>query len=321
MSKNQQSLLTRRHIRTKVMQLLFANSEGEQANLVAVKSLLKESMLGVYDFYLLQLALFVGIHKKASRQLQFYEQKHILQDQERMMCENLVNNRILNHIVTNEFLEEEMRRRHIDLWKNYPEYIDLVFKAIWTDKEFSSQSCVKKPDFEVDRLQMTALFKNVIAPNEKLHDFFSDHRLTWDVDLPVVNSLLLKRLAKVKDPIAPDYFMVDIFNDHEDEQFAIDLMTKTILNGNAYQEEVSKKTENWDKERIARLDMVLLQMAICEFKEFPQLPIFVTIDEYIELAKEFSTPKSSIFVNGILDKIIKEYMASNELNKIGRGLL
>ncbi|MDA0356906.1 MAG: transcription antitermination factor NusB [Bacteroidetes bacterium] len=321
MSKNQQSLLTRRHIRTKVMQLLFANSEGEQANLVAVKSLLKESMLGVYDFYLLQLALFVGIHKKASRQLQFYEQKHILQDQERMMCENLVNNRILNHIVTNEFLEEEMRRRHIDLWKNYPEYIDLVFKAIWTDKEFSSQSCVKKPDFEADRLQMTALFKNVIAPNEKLHDFFSDHRLTWDVDLPVVNSLLLKRLAKVKDPIAPDYFMVDIFNDHEDEQFAIDLMTKTILNGNAYQEEVSKKTENWDQERIARLDMVLLQMAICEFKEFPQLPVFVTIDEYIELAKEFSTPKSSIFVNGILDKIIKEYMASNELNKIGRGLL
>ena len=321
MSKNQQSLLTRRHIRTKVMQLLFANSEGEQANLVAVKSLLKESMLGVYDFYLLQLALFVGIHKKASRQLQFYEQKHILQDQERMMCENLVNNRILNHIVTNEFLEEEMRRRHIDLWKNYPEYIDLVFKAIWTDKEFSSQSCVKKQDFEVDRLQMTALFKNVIAPNEKLHDFFSDHRLTWDVDLPVVNSLLLKRLAKVKDPIAPDYFMVDIFNDHEDEQFAIDLMTKTILNGNAYQEEVSKKTENWDQERIARLDMVLLQMAICEFKEFPQLPVFVTIDEYIELAKEFSTPKSSIFVNGILDKIIKEYMASNELNKIGRGLL
>ena len=321
MSKNQQSLLTRRLIRTKVMQLLFANNEGEQANLTNVKSSLKDSLLGIYDFYLLQLALFVGIHKKASRQLQYYKHKHVVQDHEFMMCENLVNNRILNHIATNEFLAEEMQRRQIDLWENHPEYVDLVYKAIWTDEEFSSQPCAKKPNFEVDRLQMTELFKNVIAPNEKLHDFFSDHRLTWDIDLPVVNSLLLKRLSKIKDPISPDYFMVDIFNDSEDEQFANDLMTKTILNGIAYQEEVAKKTENWDQERIARLDMILLQMAICEFKEFPQLPVFVTIDEYIELAKEFSTPKSSIFVNGILDKIIKEYMASNELNKIGRGLL
>ncbi len=321
MATNQQSLLTRRHIRTKVMQLLFANSEGEQANLITVKSFLKESMLGVYDFYLLQLALFIGIHKKASRQLQFYEQKHIAQDQERQICENLVKNRVLNHIVSNEFIAAEIERRHIDLWKNHPEYIDLAFKAIWVDEKFSSKAVSPAPDFETDRLQMTALFKEVIAPNEKLHDFLTDHRLTWDVDLPVVNSLLLKRLAKIKEPIAPNYFMVDVFNDPEDEQYAIDLLTKTILNANAYQDEIGQKTENWDQERIARLDMILLQMAVCEFKEFPQLPVLVTIDEYIELAKEFSTPKSSVFINGILDKIIKEYMASNTLNKIGRGLL
>ena len=321
MSINQQSLLTRRHIRTKVMQLLFANSEGEQANVVKAKSLLEDSLAGIYDYYLLQMSLLVAIHKKASRQLQFYEQKHILQEREHKLCEDLVNNQILIHLVKNELVESEMNNKYIDLWKNHPEYVDLAFKSIWTDDFFNESLSSKKMEFEDDRVLVVSLFKNVIAPNEKLHDFLCDHKLTWDVDIPVVNTLFLKRLAKAKLPLAEDYFMVDLFNDSEDEKYAIDLLTKTILNGSAYQEEVAEKTENWDQERIAQLDMILLRMAICEFKEFPQLPFKVTINEYIELAKEFSTPKSSTFINGILDKIVKEYMSSNNLNKIGRGLL
>ena len=98
-------------------------------------------------------------------------------------------------------------------------------------------------------------------------------------------------------------------------------MQKTILNDGEYTSEISKKTPNWDKERIAELDAVLMKMAICEFVKFPSIPVKVTINEYLEIAKEYSTPKSSIFINGILDKISKEFKADGKLNKMGRGLM
>ena len=103
--------------------------------------------------------------------------------------------------------------------------------------------------------------------------------------------------------------------------FGGDLFKKTLLNSSKLQDEVVAKTTNWDKERIAELDGVLLQMAVCEFQKFPSIPVKVTINEYLEIAKEYSTPKSSIFINGILDKIVKEYKANNNLNKTGRGLM
>ena len=112
-----------------------------------------------------------------------------------------------------------------------------------------------------------------------------------------------------------------LFRNTEDRDFAVELMQKTILNDGEYTSEISKKTPNWDKERIAELDAVLMKMAICEFVKFPSIPVKVTINEYLEIAKEYSTPKSSIFINGILDKISKEFKADGKLNKMGRGLM
>ena len=107
----------------------------------------------------------------------------------------------------------------------------------------------------------------------------------------------------------------------EDRDFAVDLFKKTLLNRSKLNEEIAKRTTNWDSERIASLDSILLQMAICEIQKFPSIPTKVTINEYLEVAKEYSTPKSSMFINGILDKIVKEYTAQGTLNKMGRGLM
>jgi N utilization substance protein B len=112
-----------------------------------------------------------------------------------------------------------------------------------------------------------------------------------------------------------------LFKDVEDKEFGVELLRNTVRNIEVYTEEICLKTQNWDKDRIADIDFVLLQMAICEFHEFPSIPTKVSINEYIEIAKEYSTPKSNVFINGVLDKIVKELVENKTLNKIGRGLM
>ncbi|MCL4153025.1 UNVERIFIED_CONTAM: hypothetical protein GTU68_042304 [Idotea baltica] len=148
-----------------------------------------------------------------------------------------------------------------------------------------------------------------------------DNNLTWLDDLPTVNTTILKLLRKVKQTSQNSHFTPKLYKDADDKQFAIDLFRKTLLNRTAINKEIDGKTQNWDSDRIANIDYALLQMAICELKNFASIPVKVTINEYLEIAKEYSTPKSSIFINGILDKLVKEYEADGTLKKVGRGLM
>ena len=146
-----------------------------------------------------------------------------------------------------------------------------------------------------------------------------DFKLTWVDDIPVVNTQILKQLKQFSKEA--DFRIAPLYKDVEDKDFALNLFRKTILNEDKLGKELNNKTPNWDIERIAELDTIILKMAICEFLNFPSIPLKVTINEYLELAKEYSTPKSSIFINGILDNLIKDFQADNRIKKVGRGLL
>src|SRR5690606_3450406 len=176
-------------------------------------------------------------------------------------------------------------------------------------------------DFREDKEFIVDVFKDIIAPNEKLYEYIEDKNLTWLDDLPTINTTILKLLRKAKPSNPDNHFIPKLYKDSEDKQFAIDLFRKTLLNRTSLNKEIELKTQNWDSDRIATVDFVLLQMAICELKNFPSIPVKVTINEYLEIAKEYSTPKSSVFINGILDKLVKEYEETGTLNKMGRGLV
>jgi N utilization substance protein B len=164
------------------------------------------------------------------------------------------------------------------------------------------------------------MFSELIAPNVKLYSYLEDYKLTWVDDIPVVNTHIVKQLKKMT--AAPESLAVPaLFKDEEDRDFAVALYRKTVLNDKELTKEFMDKTPNWDIERIAELDVIILKMAICEFLKFPSIPLKVTINEYLELAKEYSTPKSSIFINGILDNLVKEFQDTNRIKKVGRGLM
>jgi N utilization substance protein B len=162
---------------------------------------------------------------------------------------------------------------------------------------------------------------DVIVPNEKLYEYLEDNKLTWVDDIPLVNTEIIKQLKAIKQVEEGNFRVPKLFKDNEDRDFVKDLFRKTVLNERELAKEYDDKTPNWDSDRIAEIDTIILKMAICEFLKFPSIPVKVTLNEYLELAKEYSTPKSSIFINGILDNLVKELQTSNRIIKAGRGLM
>ena len=189
------------------------------------------------------------------------------------------------------------------------------------EKEWYSSFLAKKEStFLEDKDFIIKIFKEVIAPNEKLYEYLEDKRLTWLDDFPLVNTLLLKMLQKISEKNINSILIPEVYKNKEDREYALQLFQKVIINEDELSEEIDGKTPNWDKERIAEIDMIILKMGISEFLFFPFIPVRVTINEYLEVSKEYSTPKSSSFINGILDKMVKDLTKEGKLNKIGRGL-
>ncbi|WP_282121862.1 transcription antitermination factor NusB [Algibacter mikhailovii] len=314
-------MLNRRHIRVKVMQNLYAFKGSESDDLAKDQRFLLFSIDNMYNLYLLLLSLLIEVQKRAENDLKKKQNKHLATKEDKDPNKKFVNNQLLALLKDNQGLKEQLGTHKIFNWELDGEYVDVIFKAIVASELYSEYMETRVSDFKEDKDFVVDIFKEIIAPNDKLYDYLEDKNLTWLDDLPTVNTTILKLLRKAKASTVDSYFIPKLYKDIEDKQFAIDLFRKTLLNRTALNKEIEQKTKNWDAERIANVDYVLLQMAICELKNFPSIPVKVTINEYLEISKEYSTPKSSIFINGILDKIVKEYEASGELNKVGRGLM
>ena len=314
-------MLNRRHIRVKVMQVIYAFKRNESDDLKKDERFLLQSIDNMYNLYLLILSLIVEVRDQAEAYLIKSQQKHLATSEDKNPNNKFINNEVLIHLKNNTLLQKELEKRKIANWQLDNEYVEIIFKLLLKSDLYKGYMSNKLSSFQEDKNFVIDFFKSIIAPNEKLYDYLEDKNITWLDDLPVVNTTIVKLLRKMKPNCTEEHFLPKLFKDIEDKDFAIKLLQKTILNSNAFSEEVGVKTTNWDKDRIANIDFVLLKMAICEFQKFSSIPTKVTINEYLEIAKEYSTPKSSVFINGVLDKIVKEYEVKGTLNKVGRGLL
>ncbi|MEM6515930.1 MAG: transcription antitermination factor NusB [Bacteroidota bacterium] len=314
-------MLNRRHIRIKVMQVLYAAKGSESEDLKPKQNFLIKSFEGIYDLYLAQLLLLIELHTKAEDYIKKSQNKHLATAEEKNPNLKFIKNEVFQHLKQNENLSEQFESRKINLWVEDFEYVDVLFKQVIESELYKSYMANRTSSFKEDKLFVLDLFTEIIAPNDKLYEFYEDKNITWLDDLPVINTGIQKLLKKIKSKTSNKAFVPKLFKEEEDKDFGMELLSKTVLNQSAFNTEIANKTKNWDADRITKIDTVLLQMAICEFQKFPSIPVKVTINEYLEIAKEYSTPKSSNFVNGILDKLVREYKSENRLNKTGRGLM
>ncbi|TRO65457.1 transcription antitermination factor NusB [Christiangramia sabulilitoris] len=314
-------MLTRRHIRVKVMQSLYAFSQSQNDNLATEEKFLLKSMQEMYDLFLLQISLITELREHAESYLEKSQQKHLATTEEKDPNRKFVDNQVFQILNENESIQEALEKHKINHWKQDDEYVAIIWNELRNSAAYQEYMETRETSFNDEKKFIIHIFKEIIAPNDKLYEYLEDKKLTWLDDLPLVNTAILKFLQKLKESTGREKRITQLFKNEEDKEFAIKLFRKTYLNDDDLAEEMLGKTPNWDKDRIAEVDMVLIKMAICEFLKFPSIPVKVTINEYLEIAKEYSTPKSSIFINGVLDKLSKEYQTEDKLNKTGRGLM
>ncbi len=314
-------MLTRRHIRVKVMQSLYAFHQSENKNFSTEEKFLQKSMLEMYDLFLLMLKLITEIKSYSENYLEKSQKKFLPTQEEMDPNKKFIDNRVIKILEDNLQLQDAWEERGITHWKRDSEYVSILWEEIRNSEAFENYMNTRESTFKEDKDFVILLLKEFIAPNEKLYDYLEDTKLTWLDDLPLVNTAILKYLNKLKENTPEDAKIPKLFKSPDDHEFAATLFRKALANDEDLANEMIDKTPNWDKERIAEIDTILLKMAICELLHFSSIPVKVSINEYLEVAKEYSTPKSSIFINGILDKLSKEYQDQNRLNKMGRGLM
>ena len=314
-------MLNRRHIRVKVMQTLYSMRQNHSDNLEKEEKFLFQSVENVQDLYLIMISTLIEMQTKEEIHLEISRKKHLATKEEKNPDFKFINNKILKILSENNSLLKALEDRKINNWKLNDDYILILLNAVKESEIYQNYMTSKESGFEEDKNFIADVFSEVIAPNVKLYEYLEDHKLTWIDDIPLVNTLILKQLKAIKNTENGNFSVPKLYNDTEDKEFVTNLFRKTLLNNEVLAKEFAEKTPNWEADRIAEIDTIILKMAICEFLKFPSIPVKVTINEYLEIAKEYSTPKSSIFINGILDNLVKEFETNGKLKKVGRGLM
>ena len=312
-------MLNRRHIRIKVMQNIYAFAQSKNTDIAKQEKYLFLSYEKLYELYIIQLNLLVGIRKFAKKRYQVISKNRILKPENEQGYENIIRNKVLLKIKENPDFIEITKNKNLDIWKDKTEYLQLIWETLLVSDLFKNYANIKSPSFKEDKEFVLKLYKKCIAPNDKLFDFYESENIGWVDDLPFVNTHIVKELNVLNEYGL--FYIESLFKNDDDRKFAKDLFLKTILHFNDYDEQIDALTPNWEFDRIAQLDLILIKMGITEFLYFNSIPIKVTINEHIEIAKDYSSDKSSIFINGILDKISKKYLTEGKINKIGRGLM
>jgi transcription antitermination protein NusB len=314
-------ILTRRHIRIKVLQTLYAHFRSDNENYLSAEKELFFSINKMYDMYFYYLLIFDELVSLAKHRIEEGKIKRLPNPEDLNPNLKFVENKMFAMLQTNRALAEKAKQRKIN-WVGEQDVLKKLFKEVRECSEYREYMETRTSSFEEDKAFAVKLFKKTIANFESLHQLFEERSVYWVDDIDLICSMVIKTLKQFTE--ASDEFepLLPLYKEDDDEEeFAKILLRKTIIDDAENSREIDERTKNWEMDRIATMDVILMKMAITEAKEFNQIPLKVTLNEYIELSKFYSTPKSSLFINGILDKIFADMKKSGEIVKVGRGLI
>ena len=312
-------MLNRRQLRIKAMEVIYAFDKSIEKDVPNQLNYFLKSNKNFYKLYISSLSLIKKLYF-LSIDLHSKNEKKFLKSDSDISLKKFSNNLILKKISSDEVLSDQIKLFKINYWETYPEHIDSIWKEIIESSLLENYSNDSKNTFEEDKVFVVNLFKKIIAPNSKLFEFYEDMEISWANDYPLINTLVLNSLKKIKSRSRISFVMKRLYKNEEDADFGVKIIKAVIENKDMLQEEIGKITPNWDNERIAQIDLILLQMCLSEFLFFDSIPIKVSINEYLEIAKEYSSNKSNIFINGIMDSLSKQLDKDKRINKNKRGL-
>ena len=314
-------MLNRRHLRIKVLQLLYAYFQSEEDNFPKAEKELMLTIERMYDMYLYLLLSLSELKRAAENKVA--DKKKKIRPSEDDLHPNLkfVDNQLIQIIENSTSLNALCEKRKIN-WMGVEnqELFRKMFQHTLENETYFDFLHNNLNGFEEDRAFALSIFKEDIANSELLYSFFEEKSINWLDDLDLCCSMVLKSLKGIK--IEEEFTPMPLFKENDDEkEFVIELFRKTILNNEENEKLIAELADNWELDRIAKMDMFLLKMGLTELQIFPSIPTKVTLNEYIEISKFSSTPKSNLFINGILDKAIGKLTLAKKIVKTGRGLI
>jgi len=315
-------MLNRRHLRVKVLQNLYAHFQSGEKNYVRTEQNLFASIERIYELYIYFITSFIELKNVAERRIE--DNKKKIRPTKQDMNPNLkwVQNVILQKIESDTILQHITDKKKINwLGDEKQEIIRKMFLHIRDSETYFEHMNNNLSGFEADKEFAIELFKTEIANFEALYDYFEELHIDWLDDIDLACNMVVKTIKNLESP-QDNLRILNLYTDEDaDREFVRELLRKTIAMNKENETLIQELTQNWEIDRLAKTDVILLKMAITELQVCKTIPVRVTLNEYIEISKYYSTPKSNVFINGILDKAILTLEDNNKITKIGRGLV
>ena len=311
-------MLNRRHIRIKVLQAFYAFSQSNNDDLVNGEKEFMHSMKKIYDLYIYLIQIYIPLKRFANIKIE-EAKRSFLEKDKHVFSKAFVSNNIIKSLESSIQLKKTSADLKIS-WDGVEEkeLIKKLYKSIYTSPSFQNILNSESPNFDDQKFHLINLFKEEICNFELMHHFFDEKSIYWQDDLDHVSSMVIKTLKSIDANLS---FKIMTLWKEDEKEFALNLFRQAILNKSSNDSILQKYSKNWESERLAKMDSLLMNLAITEAKEFSSIPLKVTLNEYIEISKYYSTPKSNGFINGILDKIFEDFKKDGKLKKVGRGLI
>ena len=307
-------MINRVLIRLKIVQIVYAYYQNGGKNLDTAEKELFFSLSKAYDLYNYLLLLMVEVTKQANKRLNAAKNKLVPTKEELFPNTKFVENRFIAQLEVNKQLLEFSNNQK-KTWENEADFVKTLCDKILESDIYKEYMASETSSYEEDRELWRKLYKNIIFNNIELDQVLEDQRLYWNDDKEIVDTFVLKTIKRFDEKNGAKQELLLEFKDEEDQDFARRLFRRTILNADYYRHLISENTKNWDLDRVAFMDVVIMQIALAEILSFPNIPVSVSLNEYVEIAKLYSTPKSGGFINGTLDGIVNSLKKENKLTK------
>ena len=306
-------MINRELIRIKTVQLTYAYYQNGSKNIDTAEKELIFSLSKAYDLYNYMLALIVAITRESRRHLEVAEAR-AQREGTSMPSRKFADNRFALQLEQNKMLQDFMETQK-KTWNDEPEFLKKIYTQITDSALYKEYMESEEDDYQADRELWRKLYKTLIAYNSDLDSLLEEQSLYWNDDKEVVDTFVLKTIKRYDEKKSSTQELLPEYDSEEDQEYARKLFRSTIMNADEYQHYMSEASRNWDFSRLAYMDIVIMQIAIAEMLTFPSIPISVTINEYVELAKLYSTPKSGGYINGMLDAIAHHLVRAGKMLK------
>lgn len=307
-------MINRNLIRIRIVQIVYSWYQNTNNDLRSAEKNLLLGLQKSYDLYYYLLSLMIELTKAYENRVESKRNKHLPSWEDLNPNTHLIENKFMLQLMNNKQLQKYFIERPM-IWDSDTSFLRNLLDTILNSDTYKKYSEIASPSYEEDREFWRKSFKQFIYLNEELDEILEDECIYWNDDIEIVQSFVLKTIKRFSEEKGADQKLLPMFKDEEDKEFAIDLLHNTILNEEKYRTLIEKHTEKWDFDRIAFMDMIIMQVALSEISTFESIPTSVSLNEYIEIAKSYSTPKSSTFINGILDAIVQEMKEKNHIFK------